>query len=67
MDAVYSPDETVLLRGARLHGHRTLNGKGMLVMQAAISFVGHMARPHLQASDPEALYERVIETMAAAF
>ena len=69
VDAVYSPDETVLLRQARLHGHRTRNGKGMLVMQAAESFIKRMTRPHLIEAgyDPDALYDRVVSTMEAAF
>lgn len=69
VDAVYSPDETVLLRQARLSGRRTLNGKGMLIMQAAISFVNRMTRRHLQAAghDPDALYDQVVETMTSAF
>lgn len=69
VDAVYSPDETVLLRQARLSGRKTLNGKGMLVMQAAFSFVNRMTRRHLQAAghDPDALYDRVVEVMAAGF
>ena len=69
MDAVYSPNETVLLRQARLSGRKTLNGKGMLVMQAAFSFVNRMTRRHLQAAghDPDALYDRVVEVMAAGF
>ncbi len=69
VDAVYSPDETVLLRQARLRGHRTLNGKGMLIMQAAASFVQRMGRPHLEAAghDPDALHDRVVAAMEAAF
>ena len=69
VDAVYSPDETVLLRQARLAGHRTLNGKGMLIMQAASGFVQRMARRHLEAAgqDPDALHGRVVAAMAAAF
>ncbi len=69
VDAVYSPDETVLLRQARLSGRKALNGKGMLVMQAAFSFVNRMTRRHLQSAghDPDALYDRVVEVMAAAF
>ena len=69
VDAVYSPDETVLLRQARLSGRKTLNGKGMLVMQAAFSFVNRMTRRHLQAAghDPDALYDRVVDVMAAGF
>ena len=69
VDAVYSPEETVLLRQARLSGRKTLNGKGMLVMQAAFSFVNRMPRRHLQAAgyDPDALYDQVVRMMAAAF
>lgn len=69
VDAVYSPDETVLLRQARLAGHKTLNGKGMLIMQAAYSFINRMTRRHLEAEghDPDTLYDRVVETMSAAF
>lgn len=69
VDAVYSPEETVLLRQARLSGRKTLNGKGMLVMQAAFSFVHRMTRRHLQAAglDPDALYDRVVAVMAEAF
>ena len=69
VDAVYAPDETVLLRQARLRGHRTLNGKGMLIMQAAAGFVQRMARRHLEAAghDPDALHDRVVAAMEAAF
>ena len=69
VDAVYSPDETVLLRQARLSGRRALNGKGMLVMQAAFSFVNRMTRRHLIAAghDPDALYDSVVAVMSSAF
>ena len=69
VDAIYSPDETVMLRQARLAGHRTLNGKGMLIMQAAESFINRMTRRHLIEAgyDPDTLYDRVVSTMAAAF
>jgi shikimate 5-dehydrogenase len=69
VDAVYSPNETVLLRQARLRGHPALNGRGMLIMQAAESFVTRMTRRHLIAAghDPDALYDRVAATMEAAF
>jgi shikimate dehydrogenase len=69
VDAVYSPAETVLLRQARLHGHQTLNGKGMLVTQAAESFIKRMARAYLVEAgyDPDTLYDRVLTTMTEAF
>jgi shikimate dehydrogenase len=37
-DLIYHPEETVLLQHARLSGHQTLNGKGMVIAQAALSF-----------------------------
>ena len=69
VDAVYSPDESTLLRQARYAGFKTLNGKGMLIMQAADSFIKRMARPYLIEAgyDPDTLYDRVVSTMAAAF
>jgi shikimate 5-dehydrogenase len=69
VDAIYSPDETTLLRQARQSGHRTLNGKGMLIMQAAESFIKRMSRPALieAGHDPDSLYDRVVATMAKAF
>ena len=69
VDAVYSPDETTLLRQARYAGRRTLNGKGMLIMQAAGSFIERLTRPYLIEAgyEPDMLYDRVVTTMAAAF
>ncbi len=69
VDAVYSPNETVLLRHARLSGRKTLNGRGMLIMQAASSFVNRMTRRHLENAgyDPDSLYDFVVETMSEAF
>jgi len=37
-DMIYFPAETVFLRHGRLSGHRTLNGQGMIVAQAAEAF-----------------------------
>lgn len=69
VDAVYSPSETVLLRQARLSGRKTLNGRGMLIMQAASSFVNRMTRRHLENAgyNPDSLYDFVVETMSEAF
>ncbi len=36
-DLIYAPEETLLLEQARLRGHQTLNGMGMLVWQAVFS------------------------------
>jgi len=37
-DAIYIPMETTLLAQARLRGHRTVNGLGMLLNQARPAF-----------------------------
>jgi shikimate dehydrogenase len=47
-DLVYHPAETVFLRHARQSGHRTLNGQGMIVGQAAEAFFNHICRPLLE-------------------
>lgn len=39
VDIVFAPTESVLLRQARLSGHRTLNGRAMNVSQAADAFL----------------------------
>ncbi len=47
-DAIYSPQETVFLRHGRLSGHRTLNGKGMNVCQAADGFFNRIMARYLE-------------------
>ena len=37
-DLIYHPEETVFLRHGRMSGHRTMNGKNMIVCQAVIAF-----------------------------
>lgn len=44
-DIVYFPLETELLRAARAHGCRTLDGSGMVVAQAAAAFTIFTGRP----------------------
>lgn len=46
-DLIYHPEETVFLRHGRLSGHRTLNGKGMLIAQAAHAFFHMICRLYL--------------------
>ena len=48
-DLIYHPEETVFLRHARLTGHRTMNGKAMIISQAVIAFCNHICRQHLSA------------------
>ena len=69
VDVVYDPPETALLRQARLAGHRTLNGNGMLVMQAVEAMVRRIMRGHLldAGHDLDAAYSRALEAMAAAW
>jgi len=38
LDLIYDPEETCLLKAARLKGHRTLGGSGMLLYQGAKAF-----------------------------
>lgn len=47
-DLIYFPPETVFLRHGRLSGHRTLNGKGMIVAQAVEAFCHRICRDHLE-------------------
>ncbi|HEY4215988.1 MAG TPA: hypothetical protein VGM67_02560 [Gemmatimonadaceae bacterium] len=49
-DAVYAPLESAFLRHARLTGHRTVNGKGMNVGQAADGMFNRVCRPALRAA-----------------
>ena len=37
-DIIYNPEETLFLRQAKKQGARTINGYGMLIQQAALSF-----------------------------
>ena len=64
-DIVYAPLETVLLRQARLAGHRTVNGKGMNIGQAATGFARLVCRGWLEQRGMEidTNYATVLETM----
>jgi shikimate dehydrogenase len=68
-DLIYFPEETVFLRHGKLTGHRTMNGKGMLINQAAIGFCKRICRAEIQArklDEPET-YQRVLEAMYGAW
>jgi len=68
-DLIYFPVETVFLRHGRLSGHRTLNGMGMNVAQAADAFYNKVCRTYLQERGmhkPET-YQIVIEAMFEAW
>jgi shikimate dehydrogenase len=66
-DLIYAPLETRFLNTARLSGHRTLNGKGMNIAQAADGFIHKVMPRHLRSAglDPATCYPKVFEAMAA--
>ncbi len=68
-DLIYHPEETVFLRHGRESGHRTMNGKGMIVGQAAEAFFHHICRAELERKN---LYtsetrRRILEIMTRAW
>ena len=68
-DLIYAPAETVFLRHARLSGHRTQNGKAMIIAQAAEALFHKIARPMLENRGnytPE-VYRRVLDLMFTAW
>ena len=48
-DLIYHPEETPFLRHGRLTGHRTMNGKSMIVCQAVVAFGKHICARQLAA------------------
>lgn len=68
-DLIYHPEETVFLRHGRLSGHRTLNGKGMLIAQAADALFDKICREYLHKAglDNSSTYQRVLETMVESW
>jgi len=68
-DLVYHPEETVFLRQGRLTGHRTMNGKSMIVHQAVRAFCKHVCLHQLvpiAKNDDETFYT-VTEVMFRAW
>jgi shikimate dehydrogenase len=68
-DLIYHPEETVFLHHGRDTGHQTMNGKAMIVCQAAIAFCNHICRAELQARgmDDGETYRRILATMHNAW
>jgi shikimate dehydrogenase len=68
-DLIYHPEETVFLRHGRETGHRTMNGKAMMVCQAAIAFCSRICRAELQARGlaTSETYQRVLAIMHDAW
>jgi shikimate dehydrogenase len=68
-DLIYHPEETVFLRHARITGHKTVNGKAMIIWQAALAFANHVCTEELRARGldrPDTL-ARVVEMMYQAW
>jgi len=47
-DVIYSPQETNFLKGAKIHGNKTINGKMMFIYQASAAFkLWHKIQPKI--------------------
>jgi len=68
-DLIYHPEETVFLRHGRLTGHPTMNGKAMIVNQAAIAFCNRICRAALQAKamDTPETHKEILAVMYRAW
>jgi hypothetical protein len=68
-DLIYAPEETVFLRHARMTGHRTMNGKAMIVHQAALGLTRHLCKREieLQGHATAGTYKRIVEAMYQAW
>jgi shikimate dehydrogenase len=68
-DLIYAPEETVFLRHGRLTGHRTLNGKGMIINQAAAALFHRVFCDDLKGKGlhTEKTYKRIVEVMWGAW
>ncbi|HEX5606866.1 MAG TPA: shikimate dehydrogenase [Candidatus Binatia bacterium] len=68
-DLIYHPEETVFLRHGRLTGHLCMNGKGMIIHQAAIAFYQYICREHLKSRGIEgvAAQKQILNAMERAW
>jgi shikimate dehydrogenase len=68
-DLIYFPEETVFLRHARITGHKTMNGKAMIVCQAARALFDHLCHQELAARglNSREVYDGIIEAMHRAW
>ena len=68
-DLVYHPEETVFLRHGRLTGHPTMNGKAMIINQAAIAFCRRICAQvlHRRQIDTPETYEAILKIMYGAW
>jgi shikimate dehydrogenase len=68
-DLIYFPEETVFLCHGKLTGHPTMNGKAMIVNQAAIAFCQRICRKELQAKkiDSPETFRDILKVMYRAW
>jgi shikimate 5-dehydrogenase len=68
-DLIYHPEETVFLRHGRLTGHSCMNGKAMIIHQAAIAFYKYICHEHLKSRGIEgvAAQKQILNAMACAW
>jgi shikimate 5-dehydrogenase len=68
-DLIYHPEETVFLRHGRLTGHQTMNGKNMIVCQAASAFCRRICQRRLAeiGKDNAETFRQIAEIMAASW
>ncbi len=68
-DLIYFPEETVFLRHARMTGHRAMNGRAMMIRQAARGLFDHICKADLEARglNSSEAYRCITETMYRAW
>jgi len=68
-DLIYHPAETVFLRHGQSTGHRTMNGKSMIVRQAVLAFCNRICLPQLIAlgKNDDETFQAVTEIMFRAW
>jgi shikimate dehydrogenase len=68
-DLIYHPEETVFLRHGRLSGHKTMNGKNMIVCQAVNAFCKRICQSQLASlgMNNEKVFRQIAEVMYRAW
>lgn len=68
-DLIYHPEESVFLRHGRATGHATMNGKAMIINQAALALFERICKPELEARTTEMpkAYNEILEVMYSAW
>jgi shikimate 5-dehydrogenase len=68
-DLIYYPEETVFLRHGRLSGHKTMNGKNMIVCQAVNAFCKRICQSQLASlgMNNEKSFRQIAEVMYRAW